>query len=66
MRIAAVLDVEPTSPPGTTYVYSDLNLITLGVLLERQTGQALDPALIAKTREAPPSHSALQKLRKGS
>src|SRR6185436_1274633 len=41
-RIAAVLDVEPTSPPGTTYVYSDLNLITLGVLLERQTGQGLD------------------------
>lgn len=31
-----------------------------------QTGQAIDPALIAKTREAPPSHSALQKLRKGS
>ena len=41
-RLAAVLDVEPTSPPGTTYVYSDLNLITLGVLVERQTGQALD------------------------
>jgi CubicO group peptidase (beta-lactamase class C family) len=41
-RIAAVLDVAPTSPPGTTYVYSDLNLITLGVLLERQTGQGLD------------------------
>jgi CubicO group peptidase (beta-lactamase class C family) len=41
-RIAAVLDVAPTSPPGTTYVYSDLNLITLGVLLERQTGRGLD------------------------
>lgn len=41
-RIAAVLDVEPTSPPGTTYVYSDLNLITLGVLLEWKTGQGLD------------------------
>jgi len=41
-RIAAVLDVAPTSPPGTTYVYSDLNLITLGVLLERQTGKGLD------------------------
>jgi len=41
-RIAAVLDVAPTSPPGTTYVYSDLNMITLGVLLERQTGQGLD------------------------
>jgi len=41
-RIAAVLDVAPTSPPGTTYVYSDLNLITLGVLVEQQTGQRLD------------------------
>ncbi len=41
-RIAAVLDVEPTSPPGTTYVYSDLNLITLGVLVERLTGRPLD------------------------
>jgi CubicO group peptidase (beta-lactamase class C family) len=41
-RIAAVLDVEPTSPPGTAYGYSDLNLITLGVLVERQTGKGLD------------------------
>jgi len=41
-RIAAVLDVAPTSPPGTTYVYSDLNLITLGVMVERQTGKGLD------------------------
>jgi len=41
-RIQAVMDVAPTSPPGTTYVYSDLNLITLGVLLERQTGSGLD------------------------
>lgn len=41
-RIQAVMDVAPTSPAGTTYVYSDLNLITLGVLLERQTGKGLD------------------------
>jgi len=41
-RIQAVMDVAPTSPPGTTYLYSDLNLITLGALLERQTGQGLD------------------------
>ena len=39
-----MLDVAPTSPPGTTYVYSDLNLITLGVLLERQTGEQPGPA----------------------
>ncbi len=41
-RIQAVMDVAPTSAPGTTYVYSDLNLITLGALLERQTGKGLD------------------------
>lgn len=41
-RISAVLDVPPTSPPATTYVYSDLNLITLGVLVERQTGKGLN------------------------
>lgn len=47
-RIAAVLDVAPTSPPGTRYVYSDLNLITLGVLVERQTGQGLDQLVRAR------------------
>ena len=47
-RIAAVLDVAPTSPPGTTYVYSDLNLITLGVLLERQTGSTLDELVASR------------------
>jgi CubicO group peptidase (beta-lactamase class C family) len=41
-RIAAVLAVEPSSPAGTTYLYSDLNLLTLGVLVERQTGTGLD------------------------
>ena len=41
---APSLDVAPDPPPGTTYVYSDLNLITLGVLLERSTGTAPGPA----------------------
>ncbi|HEU5471913.1 MAG TPA: serine hydrolase domain-containing protein [Actinophytocola sp.] len=41
-RIRAVMDVAPVNPPGSTYVYSDLNLITLGVLVERLTGQTLD------------------------
>ncbi|SDD81927.1 serine hydrolase [Actinokineospora iranica] len=41
-RIKAVMDRAPTSPPGTKYVYSDLNLITLGVLVERLSGQPLD------------------------
>ncbi len=41
-RIKAVMDVAPHNPPGSTYEYSDLNLITLGVLVERVTGKTLD------------------------
>lgn len=31
-----------TNPPGTTYVYSDLNMITLGALVERLSGERED------------------------
>jgi CubicO group peptidase (beta-lactamase class C family) len=41
-RIKAVMDVAPRTTPGTNYEYSDLNLITLGVLVERLTGKTLD------------------------
>ncbi|MGB3443071.1 MAG: serine hydrolase [Actinophytocola sp.] len=41
-RIKAVMDVAPRTTPGTNYEYSDLNLITLGVLVERVTGKKLD------------------------
>jgi|SRR6266498_3376406 len=41
-RIKAVMDVVPHNPPGTVYEYSDLNLITLGVMVERLTGKTLD------------------------
>ncbi|MFI6030595.1 serine hydrolase [Amycolatopsis magusensis] len=41
-RVKAVMDVKPMYEPGSTYKYSDLNLITLGVLVERLTGQPLD------------------------
>src|SRR5690606_20843864 len=41
-RIRAVMDVEVSNPPGTVYEYSDLNLIALGVLAERLTGEPLD------------------------
>ena len=41
-RIAAVMEQPLTNPVGSTYLYSDLNLITLGVLVERLTGQGLD------------------------
>ncbi|MDQ4085674.1 MAG: serine hydrolase [Actinomycetota bacterium] len=41
-RLDAVLAVRPQSPPGTAYVYSDLGMITLGLLVEHVTGQRLD------------------------
>ena len=41
-RIQAVMDQPLKSPPGSTYLYSDLNLITLGVLVERVSGTTLD------------------------
>lgn len=41
-RIAAVMNATPTNPPDTIYRYSDLNLITLGVMVERVTGTTLD------------------------
>ncbi|MGW8567417.1 serine hydrolase [Isoptericola sp. NPDC055881] len=41
-RIAAVMAQPLDAPPGTRYLYSDLNLITLGVLVERLRGEPLD------------------------
>ena len=41
-RIKAVMDQPLTNPPGSTYLYSDLNMITLGVVVERLRGKPLD------------------------
>jgi CubicO group peptidase (beta-lactamase class C family) len=41
-RVAAVMDQPLDDPPGTVYRYSDLNLIALGVLVERLRGVPLD------------------------
>ncbi|MFE6970082.1 serine hydrolase [Isoptericola sp. NPDC057653] len=41
-RIAAVMAQPLDAPPGTRYLYSDLNLITLGVLVEKLRGEPLD------------------------
>ncbi|MFF8830992.1 serine hydrolase [Streptomyces sp. NPDC015131] len=35
----------PVHPPGTAYLYSDLNLITLQLILEEITGRSLDALL---------------------
>ncbi|ACU98552.1 serine hydrolase domain-containing protein [Saccharomonospora viridis] len=50
-RINAVLEVAPQHEPGTTYTYSDLNLITLGVLVERVTGDELDEVIAERITE---------------
>ncbi|WP_404380120.1 beta-lactamase family protein [Knoellia locipacati] len=47
-RIAAVMNQPLTNPVGTVYRYSDLNLITLGVLVERLRGQSLDEVVVSR------------------
>ncbi|GAA4557647.1 serine hydrolase [Planotetraspora kaengkrachanensis] len=51
-RYAAVWNVAPSNPPGKVYLYSDLNLITLGVIVERVTGKPLD-AVVAESLTRP-------------
>lgn len=41
-RIHAVLTQPLLNPPGSTYLYSDLNLITLAAIAEHVSGQQLD------------------------
>ncbi|MFD7621279.1 serine hydrolase [Streptomyces sp. NPDC059802] len=54
----------PTSPPGTVYLYSDLNLISLQLVLEKITGRTQDvllreqitaPLGMHRTRYNPPA-----------
>ncbi|MEV5431585.1 serine hydrolase [Streptomyces sp. NPDC052701] len=63
-RIRLVLDEAPVAPPGTAYLYSDLNLISLQLVLERITGRTLDvllrdgitgPLGLRRTRYNPPA-----------
>ncbi|MCX5383989.1 serine hydrolase [Streptomyces sp. NBC_00083] len=44
-RLKLVLNEAPTAPPGSAYLYSDLNLISLQLVLERITGRPLDALL---------------------
>ncbi|HEX3815238.1 MAG TPA: serine hydrolase [Mycobacteriales bacterium] len=41
-RVAAIYAVKPQNPAGTVYLYSDLNMMTLGKLVELVTGKSLD------------------------
>ncbi|GAA3771048.1 serine hydrolase domain-containing protein [Streptomyces coacervatus] len=63
-KIQLVFDEAPLNPPGTKYLYSDLNLISLQLVLERITGRTLDTLLrdeiteplgLDRTRYNPPS-----------
>jgi len=44
-KVRLVYDEKPASPPGTAYLYSDLNLISLQLVLEEVTGRSLDTLL---------------------
>ncbi|GAB3178723.1 serine hydrolase [Streptomyces incanus] len=63
-RVRLVLDEAPVSAPGTAYLYSDLNMISLQLVLEKVTGRALDvllrdeitgPLGMDRTRYNPPA-----------
>ncbi|MFD7388224.1 serine hydrolase [Streptomyces sp. NPDC059852] len=44
-KLQLIWDEAPLNPPGSTYLYSDLNLISLQLVLEKITGRALDTLL---------------------
>lgn len=41
-RIHAILDVKPQYAPGSTYLYSDMNMMTLQLVVQQITGKTLD------------------------
>jgi len=41
-REQAILDAKPINPPGTTYLYSDLNMLSMQLVLQKVTGKPLD------------------------
>ena len=50
-RIAAVYALGLEHPPGTTYAYSDFNLITVGKIIEKLSSQPLDRFVAANLTE---------------
>jgi CubicO group peptidase (beta-lactamase class C family) len=44
-RWAAVYTVKPVAAPDTTYLYSDMNMMTLGKVIEAITGRSLDQVI---------------------
>ncbi|TLS45166.1 serine hydrolase [Streptomyces montanus] len=63
-KLQLIWNEAPLNPPGTKYLYSDLNLISLQLVLEEITGRALDALLrdeitaplgMRRTRYNPPA-----------
>ncbi|GAA2294938.1 serine hydrolase domain-containing protein [Streptomyces hawaiiensis] len=63
-KLQLIWNEKPVSAPGTAYLYSDLNLISLQLVLERITGRTLDvllrdeitaPLGMRRTRYNPPA-----------
>ncbi|MGW1953121.1 serine hydrolase [Streptomyces sp. NPDC001920] len=44
-KLQLIWNEAPLNPPGTAYLYSDLNLISLQLVLEKVTGRTLDTLL---------------------
>jgi CubicO group peptidase (beta-lactamase class C family) len=49
-RINAILTQKIINTPGSTYLYSDLNFMSLGLVIETVTGRALDDLIYDFTR----------------
>lgn len=49
-RINAILTQKIINPPGSTYLYSDLNFMSLGIVVETVTGCAVDELIYDFTR----------------
>ncbi|MFD0027966.1 serine hydrolase [Streptomyces sp. NPDC055059] len=63
-QLRLIWNEAPLNPPGTVYLYSDLNLISLQLVLEKLTGESLDvllreritgPLGMRRTRYNPPA-----------
>ncbi|MFB6774233.1 serine hydrolase [Streptomyces sp. NPDC056337] len=63
-KVRLIYDEAPVTAPGTAYLYSDLNMISLQLVLEKVTGRALDvllrdeitrPLGLRRTRYNPPA-----------
>ena len=49
-RVNAIITQKIENPPGSTYLYSDLNFMTMFLVLEKITGKKLDELISAYTK----------------